>query len=472
MALRAIFFDMGGTIETFDFTPELRIQATYGIQRILEDGGIQLNLTNQELYEIVSDGLKRYHEISIQDLNELPPLKVWKDFILQDFDVDVNQLESVAEELACYVELNYYHRELRPEIPHVLEEIQKMGLKIGLISNVNSRGQVPTNLKRYDIQNYFYPVVLSSEYGRRKPDPAIFHYAARLANVPTSECAYVGDRINRDIVGARKAGFQLAIQIQHDFNHGEYETGAIPDYVIEDMTEILDVIKREISNPPCRINRQIRGILFDAGDILYHRPDRGINFLKFIASLNLPDQENFQENKNALVQQSYRGIISQDEYRDAILQLYGITDSDQIERGKQLLDADDNGVEIFEGVRDTLLKLKSMGFLLGIITDTANSVSIKLGWFEKGGFGQVWDTFISSQELGTRKPDPNIYQAALNQMGIPSNQVVFVGHKCSELDGARAVGMKTIAFNYDHDAVADVFIDEFADLLKVDFLID
>ena len=53
------------------------------------------------------------------------------------------------------------------------------------------------NLKEYGIRQYFDPIVLSSEYGRRKPDPAIFHYAARLANVPTSECLYVGDRIAR-----------------------------------------------------------------------------------------------------------------------------------------------------------------------------------------------------------------------------------------------------------------------------------
>ena len=68
--------------------------------------------------------------------------------------------------------------------------------------------------------------MLSSEYGRRKPDPAIFHYAARLAKVPTSECIYIGDRIARDVVGAKRAGFHMAIQIAHDFQHGEQDEGA------------------------------------------------------------------------------------------------------------------------------------------------------------------------------------------------------------------------------------------------------
>ncbi len=70
-------------------------------------------------------------------------------------------------------------------------------------------------------------------------------------------------------------------------------------------------------------------------------------------------------------------------------------------------------------------------------------------------------------DIGTRKPDPRIYQAVLQQLGVPSDQAIFVGHKASELAGARAVGMQTVAFNYDADASADYFIEKFSDLLNV-----
>jgi putative hydrolase of the HAD superfamily len=96
------------------------------------------------------------------------------------------------------------------------------------------------------------------------------------------------------------------------------------------------------------------------------------------------------------------------------------------------------------------------GYMLGIVTDTANPVHAKLSWFERGGFGHVWDSIISSKELGTRKPDPKIYHAALQQLGLTPDQAVFVGHKASELDGARAIGMKTIAFNPDRDAAQTI----------------
>ena len=79
----------------------------------------------------------------------------------------------------------------------------------------------------------------------------------------------------------------------------------------------------------------------------------------------------------------------------------------------------------------------------------------------------MWDSIISSQEIGVEKPDPRIYAAALQQLGLSAQQAVFVGHSPEELDGAHAIGMKTIAFNYGETAKADFYIGNFADLLSV-----
>ena len=89
----------------------------------------------------------------------------------------------------------------------------EVALVFDVVDTVEGLASILGSLEEYGIRHYFDPIVLSSEYGRRKPDPAIFHYAARLANVPTSECAYVGDRLARDVEGARRTGFGLAVQI-------------------------------------------------------------------------------------------------------------------------------------------------------------------------------------------------------------------------------------------------------------------
>jgi len=78
MTLQAVFFDMGGTIETFSYTPALRLAATPGLRRILSAAGIDLGLGDEQLHALVSTGLDGYHAWSLRSLEELPPLRVWQ----------------------------------------------------------------------------------------------------------------------------------------------------------------------------------------------------------------------------------------------------------------------------------------------------------------------------------------------------------------------------------------------------------
>jgi HAD superfamily hydrolase (TIGR01549 family)/HAD superfamily hydrolase (TIGR01509 family) len=473
MTIRAVFFDMGGTIERFWYTQEFRLQATPGIKQLLLTARIDLGLDDQQLYGVVSTGYERYRRWTMETMDELPTVRVWSEFILAGFPIDLEKLGLAAEDLMFYLESQFYQRELRPEVPSILKNLKRQGYKIGLISNVCCRGLVPTNLDQYGIKHYFHPIVLSSEYGRRKPDPAIFHYAARLANVPTSECLYIGDRIARDIVGARRAGFRLAVQIINDFDHGEEDDGAEPDAIITEMNELLDILKAEAAKSnyagaaKARSRNQVRALLFDAGDILYHRPYGDRKLRAFLSDLGKANKEIPEEKKKALRDQAFRGTISQSQYRQACLGLYGVTEPELVERGSRAMDEDDKGIHFIKGVPETLKSLKEKGYMLGIVTDTANPIHVKLSWFERGGFGNVWDSIISSHEIGVEKPDPRIYNAALQQLGLSARQAVFVGHSPEELDGAHAIGMKTIAFNPDKTAKADYYISKFSDLLTV-----
>jgi putative hydrolase of the HAD superfamily len=269
------------------------------------------------------------------------------------------------------------------------------------------------------------------------------------------------------VIGARRAGYGLAVQIRHDFSKNESGSDAVPDICIESLTELIDILQKENSQTEIPTTGEIKAILFDAGDILYNRQATDQRFEDFLQELSInPNSQDTQREKD-IKTRAYQGLISEEQYWEEIVQSYGIDQPEQIQRAKQILTADRDNVHFFEGVSDTLAALKKMGFLLGIITDTATSVSTKLKWFEKGGFGAVWDALISSNEIGARKPAPRIYQAALKQLGVSAGQAAFVCHCAYELDGARAVGMKTIAFNYEKQAKADYFIEKFAELLNV-----
>lgn len=477
MSLQAVFFDMGGTIEKFWSTPELQLQAIPDLQELLHSAGIDLGLSHHDLWEIVLSGFRKYHAWSLEVMEELPPGRVWKEYILAGRSYDPEKLASGAEDLMHFFESRFYHRELRPEVPAVLERIKCLGLRIGMISNTCSLGLVPGKLDEYKIRHYFDPLVLSSEYGRRKPDPAIFHHAARLANVPTSKCLYIGDRVARDVIGAHKAGYKLAVQIHNEFDHGEPDDGDKPDAFISNMEELVQIVQDEMNRLDSSTQSNsspdedgVQAIFFDAGDVLYHRNGNGSKLDEYLNGLGLDPGKVDREKIRELMIQSHRGQINQDQYREAVLKLYGISRLEDVALGKQIMKQEDDAVVVFPGVADTLHAFKDKGMLLGIITDTAQQLSVKLKWFEQNGFVDVWDSIISSWETGFNKPHPAIYQMALRQVGVEPEQAVFVGHKNYELEGARAVGMRTVAFNYDQDAKADYYINDFSDLLKVPFL--
>lgn len=366
-------------------------------------------------------------------------------------------------------------REMRPEVPAVLEAIREMGLKIGIISNVISRGMVPYTLQRYGISKYFHPIVLSSVYGRRKPDPAIFLHAARLAGVSPSDCVHIGDKISRDVLGARQASYRLAIQIEHQPIDGPDSHDTVPDFFLRDLTELLDVLENEMSKSAKRAApkpeaRKIKALLFDAGDLLYHRPREAERLAAFLAELGLSLSPMPKREREKLRTMAFVGRLTKEEYQNRILEFYGVRDEENLARGRKVLEEENNDVVFFDGVRETLLALKERGLLLGVVTDTYQPTSVKLKWFDEEGIGHVWDTFVSSCEVGVRKPEPDIYRIALHELGVQPEEAAFVGHKASELDGAKAVGMTTVAFNYGQDVEADFYLERFDDLLTLPML--
>ena len=61
-------------------------------------------------------------------------------------------------------------------------------------------------------------------------------------------------------------------------------------------------------------------------------------------------------------------------------------------------------------------------------------------------FLQLFEGGIFSHKVGVRKPDPKIYELALQVVGKPAKEVVFIDDKPTALEPARQLGMQTIHF--------------------------
>jgi putative hydrolase of the HAD superfamily len=97
---------------------------------------------------------------------------------------------------------------LNPDASKVLEELASAGKRIGLICNT---GLTPGfALRRFldseRVLDYFDFLVFSDEIGFRKPDPRVFHLAARKLKADPSSIVHVGDNLKLDVWGAQCAG--------------------------------------------------------------------------------------------------------------------------------------------------------------------------------------------------------------------------------------------------------------------------
>jgi len=246
--IRAVIFDMGGTLEDIYYDDALRLKATRGIQAILACHGLDARMDVPHLYKTIMAGIQAYQEWRETSEVELPPARVWGDYVFRDQGFPADRLAEISEKLAFYYDTHFFARTLRPEVPETLKRLKEGGYRLGVISNVTSLGQVPHSLRSYGLEDAFDVVVTSSQLGCRKPNPRIFWEASRQLDLPPAACAYVGDTVSRDVVGARRAGYGLAIQIKSfltSISDREIDVEA-PDAVITNLKEVIDLVAPEL----------------------------------------------------------------------------------------------------------------------------------------------------------------------------------------------------------------------------------
>jgi putative hydrolase of the HAD superfamily len=100
-----------------------------------------------------------------------------------------------------------------PEVAGVLADLRAGGVRLGVISNWDSR--LPALLRTLDLDGLFEAVVYSAEAGYEKPHPAIFEAGLRMLGVAAERAAHIGDRYEEDYAGATGAGLR-AVLLQRD----------------------------------------------------------------------------------------------------------------------------------------------------------------------------------------------------------------------------------------------------------------
>jgi len=124
----------------------------------------------------------------------------------------------------------------------VAETLRQLRLKyqLAIISDGQSAYAVP-ELNAVGLFGAFDPVIISGDFGFRKPDPRLFKRALSMMQMKPSDVLFVGNDIYRDIHGARKLGIKTVF---FRSNQGLQEKeGVEPDYIIYNFPELLNAVR-------------------------------------------------------------------------------------------------------------------------------------------------------------------------------------------------------------------------------------
>jgi HAD superfamily hydrolase (TIGR01509 family) len=103
------------------------------------------------------------------------------------------------------------------------------------------------------------------------------------------------------------------------------------------------------------------------------------------------------------------------------------------------------GRVILPGAVDTLATLRERGFRLGVVTNRGHGGPSFLEELEEYGLAGFFDTVVSSDQVGYRKPHPRIFERALDGLAVRPSEAVHVGDRPeADVAGARRAGITAV----------------------------
>jgi putative hydrolase of the HAD superfamily len=129
--------------------------------------------------------------------------------------------------------------ELAPGALDLVIALRERGCKLGIVTN----GFAATHHEKVDrlgLRPYIDALFLADEMNMVKPDPEIFRMVCRTLGSVPERTAMVGDRYDRDVIGAGEAGlFTVLI----DIHAIPLPDGAVlPDAVVDSIGDVLRVL--------------------------------------------------------------------------------------------------------------------------------------------------------------------------------------------------------------------------------------
>lgn len=239
---QVIFFDLGDTLIYFDGDWSKVLQrSTKSLWKNLVAVGYPLN--RDQFSQDFSDRMRNYYTERNKSLIEKTSAKILNE-CLTDLGFPEPNPAVIKHALNAMYSVSQEFWNLEADTLPILQWLQYQNFSIGLISNASDTEDVFSLLRKFDLNSYFEHIIISAEFGQRKPHPDIFREGLRLFQTRPEDCYMVGDRLNMDILGANQVNISSIWITRRSIHKGiENQFNIKPDYQINTLTEIQNILQ-------------------------------------------------------------------------------------------------------------------------------------------------------------------------------------------------------------------------------------
>jgi putative hydrolase of the HAD superfamily len=242
MDIRALLFDVNGTLIDIE-TDEWMEEAYRAVAHFLTYQGIALH--RGEVRDLYFQIMKEQFAASTEIHPEFDVVAIWREVLRRYATGYTRSLgsEKLSQMPLFLAELQRgISRKRLVAFPQTLEILAQLKTRypLAVVSDAQSAYGLP-ELRAVGLARYFAPIIISGDYGYRKPDPRLFQAALTELQVLPEEAIFVGNDRFRDVLGARQVGMKTILFCPRGNSSGSPETE--PDYILYDYADLPRAIE-------------------------------------------------------------------------------------------------------------------------------------------------------------------------------------------------------------------------------------
>ena len=195
----------------------------------------------------------------------------------------------------------------------------------------------------------------------------------------------------------------------------------------------------------------LRAVIFDFGGVFTDSPFHA--FSAYAATIGASDQQvtdivfgGYAVDSDHPWHRVERGEISLEKAREDIMAL-GRAQGLQVDIWEVFMAMAENGGGLRQELVDYVPRIRASGLATGIITN--NVIEFRDHWRGMLPVDELFDFVIDSSEVGIRKPNPAIFERALEIGGFSPEQVIFLDDFEGNVIAAEALNIRSILVDGD-----------------------